>query len=228
MTAAARASVRAATGASADAASLVAMRRSQRERSEESDNRLLTAAADIIATEGYAAATLERVGERAGFSRALASRKYGSKDGLIEAVIHRVAAHVHHQTDIAVAGAEGPLAQLLATVDRFADLVVTDTSVRAYFVLFSAMIANALETREAFQQVQEQYGERLLAMIVAGQVAGEIDAALSAEAAAYVIGCLQAGLAIEAAMGGEVHTGLVRAHLQVMLRAALGGQPARG
>lgn len=205
-------------------ATQAANRRSQRERSEESDNRLLAAAAEIIATEGYAAATLERVGERAGFSRGLASRKYGSKDGLIEAVIRRVSTHVHHQTDLAVAGTEGPLGRLLATVDRFADLVVTDTSVRAYFVLFSAMIANALETREVFQQVQEEYALRLHGMIAAGQAAGEIDASLDPVVTAYIIGCLQAGLAIEAAMGGEIDTDAVRAHLRVMLRPALQGR----
>ncbi|MDE2561198.1 MAG: TetR/AcrR family transcriptional regulator [Sphingomonadales bacterium] len=209
-------------------ATQAANRRSQRERSEESDNRLLAAAAAIIATEGYAAATMERVGERAGFSRGLASRKYGSKDGLIEAVIHRVSRHVHHQIDLAVAGEDSPLCQLLATVDRFADLVVTDTSVRAYFVLFSAMIANALQTREAFQQVQEEYALRLYGMIAAGQARGEIASALDPAITAYVVGCLQAGLAVEAAMGGEIDTGAVRAHLRAMLGPALKGSPQAG
>jgi AcrR family transcriptional regulator len=64
-------------------------RRTQAQRRAESDDRLLSAAAEIIAGEGYLALTLERVGERAGFSRGLASRKYGSKDGLIEALIRR-------------------------------------------------------------------------------------------------------------------------------------------
>ena len=40
-------------------------RRTQAERRAESDDRLLEAAAAIIAEEGYMAATLERVGERA-------------------------------------------------------------------------------------------------------------------------------------------------------------------
>ena len=119
----------------------------------------------------------------------------------------------------------GGLRQAEGAVDRFADLVVSDTSVRAYFVLFSAMIANALETREVFQQVQQRYGDRLLAMIEDGQRAGEIGAGLDANAAAYVIGCLQAGLAIEAAMGGDVDTGVdtarVRETLRAMLRPAL-------
>lgn len=149
-------------------------RRSQAERRAESEQRLLDAAAEIIATEGYLAATLERVGERAGFSRGLASRKYGSKDGLIEAVIWRVSAHVHEQADAAIAGIPCPLDQVLALADRFVELVQRDISVRAYFVLFSAMIANRLETRPVFEEVQIRFGERLEALIVGAQAAGKV------------------------------------------------------
>nr|HQA18338.1 TetR family transcriptional regulator [Novosphingobium sp.] len=116
-------------------------RRTQAERRAESEDRLLAAAAAIIAEEGYLAATLERVGTAAGFSRGLAGRKYGSKDGLIEAVIWRVSARVNAEVDTAIAGLDSPLDQLLALFDRFVELVLRDTSVRAYFVLFSAMIA---------------------------------------------------------------------------------------
>ena len=112
------------------------------------------------------------MGERAGFSRGLASRKYGSKDGLIEAVIWRVSAHVHEQADAAIAGIACPLEQVLALADRFVELVQRDISVRAYFVLFSAMIANRLETRPVFDEVQIRFGERLEALIVAAQADG--------------------------------------------------------
>ena len=62
-------------------------RQTQVERRAESEQRLLTAAAELIATEGFAAASLERVGAAAGYSRGLASQKFGSKDGLVTAVI---------------------------------------------------------------------------------------------------------------------------------------------
>ncbi|HPB22797.1 MAG TPA: TetR family transcriptional regulator, partial [Novosphingobium sp.] len=144
-------------------------RRTQAQRREESENRLLAAAAEIIAGEGYLACTLERVGERAGFSRGLAGRKYGSKDGLIEAVIWRVSAQVHAEVDAAIAGLASPLEQLLALFDRFVELALRDTSVRAYFVLFSAMIANRLETRTVFEEVQQRFGQRIEDLVIAGQ-----------------------------------------------------------
>lgn len=202
-------------------------RRTQAERRAESDDRLLEAAAAIIAEEGYMAATLERVGERAGFSRGLASRKYGSKDGLIEAVIWRVSAQVHAAVDRAIEGLDSPLEQLLALFDRFVELVMSDSAVRAYFVLFSAMIANRLETRSVFEQVQERFGERIEELVIAAQRRGEISATLPPAHLAFLIGCLLAGISVEATMDYQAKStanpATLRADLRRMLDAALRG-----
>lgn len=201
------------------------VRRTQAQRREESDTRLLSAAAAIIAREGYLAATLERVGMEAGFSRGLAGRKYGSKDGLIEAVIWRVSAHVHDQVDLAIASLDDPLDQLLALFDRFVELVLSDTMVRAYFVLFSAMIANRLETRSVFEQVQQRFGQRIEDLIRAAQAADRVNASLPAPHVAFMVGCLLAGISIETAMdyAGDPETdpATLRRDLGAMLRRAL-------
>lgn len=200
-------------------------RRTQAQRREESERRLLAAAAEIIAAEGYLACTLERVGERAGFSRGLASRKYGSKDGLIEAVIWHVSAHVHEQVDLAIAGKADPLDQLLALFDRFVELVLSDTAVRAYFVLFSAMIANRLETRTVFDEVQVRFGQRIHELIAAAQAQGSIPPRVPSQHAAFMVGCLLAGISVETVIGFECDAdpALLRADLTAMLRGALAG-----
>lgn len=207
-----------------------APRRTQAQRREESENRLLEAAAAIIAREGYLAATLERVGTEAGFSRGLASRKYGSKDGLIEAVIWRVSAHVHDQVDRAIAPLDDPLDQLLALFDRFVELVLSDVMVRAYFVLFSAMIANRLETRAVFDQVQLRFGQRIEELIRAAQAASRVPRALPAAHAAFLVGCLLAGISIETAMDysgdPDADPAALRRDLGAMLRRALSDSPA--
>lgn len=201
------------------------VRRTQAQRREESERRLLEAAAGVIAAEGYLACTLERVGTAAGFSRGLASRKYGSKDGLIEAVIWHVSAHVHEQVDLAIAGKADPLDQLLALFDRFVELVLTDTAVRAYFVLFSAMIANRLETRSVFDEVQLRFGQRITDLIVAAQAAGSIPPRVPSQHADFMVGCLLAGIAIETVMefAGDTDPAELRADLGAMLRRALMG-----
>lgn len=200
---------------------MLAPRRTQAQRREESENRLLAAAAEIIAAEGYLACTLERVGERAGFSRGLASRKYGSKDGLIEAVIWRVSGQVHEQIEAAIEGIDSPLERLLTLLDRFVELVLREVSVRAYFVLFGAMIANGLETRAIFQQVQGRFARRLEDMILAAQAAGEISPRRAPLGATFVLGSLLAGMAVEVAMGNAEAADGARAEMAAMLRAAL-------
>lgn len=204
---------------------MLAPRRTQAQRREESENRLLAAAAEIIASEGYLACTLDRVGERAGFSRGLASRKYGSKDGLIEAVIWRVSAHVHAEADRVVSGFASPLGQLLALADSFVELALSDTAVRAYFVLFSAMIANRLETRTVFDEVQQRFGQRLESLIEQAQAAGEVPRTLPAAHGAFLLGCLLAGVAVEAVTGLDpmADTTAIRRDLTAMLRRALAG-----
>jgi len=57
-------------------------RLTQAERTEISDLAMLEAATDIILDVGTQNMTLKDVGEKAGFSRSLASLRFGSKEGL--------------------------------------------------------------------------------------------------------------------------------------------------
>lgn len=61
----------------------------QKERSELSTRRLLEAAGELISEGGYAAMTLAAVGERAGYSRGLATVRFGSKLELLDALVKR-------------------------------------------------------------------------------------------------------------------------------------------
>jgi len=57
-------------------------RRTQAERTALSDARMFDAAMQLIVEQGTHATTLKAVGERAGYSRGLASSRFGSKDAL--------------------------------------------------------------------------------------------------------------------------------------------------
>ncbi|MBZ9645285.1 TetR/AcrR family transcriptional regulator, partial [Streptomyces sp. PSKA30] len=54
---------------------------------EASRRRLLNAALEILAEEGYRGLTVKRVGERAGVSRGMVNYHFASKAGLVEAVV---------------------------------------------------------------------------------------------------------------------------------------------
>lgn len=63
-----------------------AVRRTQAERREEAERKLLEAALEIVARRGSVRMTLAEVGEAAGYSRGLAAHRFGSKAGLLHAL----------------------------------------------------------------------------------------------------------------------------------------------
>jgi AcrR family transcriptional regulator len=72
-------------------------RNRHQERSERSTARLLDAAAELIEEGGYEAMTLAAVGDRAGYSRGLATARFGSKDQLLAALVDRITTGWSHR-----------------------------------------------------------------------------------------------------------------------------------
>jgi AcrR family transcriptional regulator len=62
-------------------------RRTQRERREETERKVLAAATTLIARHGSRALTLAEVGEAAGYSRGIVSHHFGSRENLLRAVM---------------------------------------------------------------------------------------------------------------------------------------------
>jgi len=59
-------------------------------RSERSTRLLVRAAGELVAEGGYQSMTLATVGERAGYSRSLATARFGSKGKLLEALVDEI------------------------------------------------------------------------------------------------------------------------------------------
>ena len=69
----------------------------QQLRTERSTNALLEAASDLIMEGGLASLTFAAIGERAGYSRGMVTARFGSKDGLIDALIDRIVTTWSHK-----------------------------------------------------------------------------------------------------------------------------------
>jgi len=67
--------------------SAASKRMTQAERTALSDARMLEAAKELIAEVGTHNTTLREVGEKAGYSRGLASNRFGSKEGLFSQLV---------------------------------------------------------------------------------------------------------------------------------------------
>jgi AcrR family transcriptional regulator len=175
-------------------------RRSQAERREASEQRLLLAAAELIAEEGFAAASLQRIGTRAGYSRGLASQHFGSKDGLMQALITAVIARSTALLEARAGGgqnAAGPITAILAYADVILEQIERDPLIRAYWVMMASAIANRLPSQGVFLAEHDKVKLELATLIEAGQAAGSIDPGLDPEAAALAIGSTLLGIGIE-------------------------------
>ena len=64
-----------------------APRRTQAERTALSDARMFDAAMELIVEHGTHNTTLKEIGERAGYSRSLASNRFGSKEALFDQMV---------------------------------------------------------------------------------------------------------------------------------------------
>src|SRR5258705_11254139 len=113
------------------------VRRTQAERRDESERCLLRAAIAVVAEEGVGAVTFDAVGRKGGFSRGLATQRFGSKRGLIEAVI----SHLHERQE-ALRGETRiddlpGLEAVLAFVDHYLRDLSAEGEGRAYVMLLA-------------------------------------------------------------------------------------------
>jgi len=177
--------------------SATGVRRTQAERREESERGLVRAAISVTAERGVSAATFEAVGQRGGYSRSLVTRRFGSKQGLIDAVI----SYLHDRR--AVLAAELGIDQmsgldaLLADTDLYLRSLSEKGELKAYFMWLSAAVADASSLRAAFAASHEQVRARLRDYVQKGQAEGCIRSDLDADAAALMVGSLQLGLSMQ-------------------------------
>ncbi len=172
-------------------------RRSQSDRRQQSESELLRAAAELIVERGMAAATFENIGARAGYSRGLVTQRFGSKQGLIEALIARLQVRFHELlADRGLESASG-LEAVLGFVDIYLRNLQQDGETRAYFMLMAGAVAEVSDLRGPFAAAHKDVEERLEALFLRGQADGSVRIGLNADAAALMVGALLLGLSTQ-------------------------------
>ena len=172
-------------------------RRTQAERREESERGLVKAAVAVVSEKGVSASTFEAIARRSGYSRGLVGQRFGSKLGLIEAVID----YLHDgRASFAEAGKLDGLPgldSLLTYSDHYIQRLSHMGEVQAYFRLLSWAVADISAFRSLFAAEHERIGQRFEAWIRDGQAAGQIRPELDPTAAALMVGSQLLGLSIQ-------------------------------
>jgi AcrR family transcriptional regulator len=166
----------------------VAQLNGHRVRSEKSTRLLIQAAGQLIAEQGYAGVTLATVGERAGYSRSLATVRFGSKAGLLDALVdHIVGRWMFTRVTPRTEGKSG-LASLVIMLESIRDAYVkSPESLSVLYALLFEALGPAMELRERFAEIHENERENLASVITRGIADGSIDPHVKPEVEAQLI-----------------------------------------
>lgn len=131
-------------------------RRTQAERTEQSDKLIMRAAVKLIARQGYFRTTLSQIGAEAGYSGGLVSYRFGSKEGLLRALIGRITNRFgDDQMHPAIAGRPGLDALCTWTEVYLGELTARESRLRALYVLMGEALGPVPEIRKVFAELNE-------------------------------------------------------------------------
>jgi len=140
----------------------------------------MTAALELIAERGYAGTSLAAIGEAAGYSRGLVNHRFGSKEGLLWALVERMFDRFGAETLAPAVGARVGLDAINAAIDAM--LAVIDHApdrLRAFYGLLFQAAGPLPALRQkvvAFHRRQRRAVERWIrAGIERGEVRADVD-----------------------------------------------------
>lgn len=162
-----------------------ALRRTQAERTALSDARMFDAAMQLIVEQGTHATTLKAVGERAGYSRGLASSRFGSKDALFgQLVLHFNTSWTQELAN--KVGARGGAQACLAALHAVEGFLSSHSGyMQAMYILWFESISSHNDVRDHLAAYHEIYRRDLAHWVEEGIASGEITATVDAECYAF-------------------------------------------
>jgi AcrR family transcriptional regulator len=159
---------------------------------------MLDAAGELIAEGGYAKMTLASIGERAGYSRGLATMRFGSKAKLLEALVDRIVNHWNHQVVGSRLRGRSGLDRVVALVEAIREQYAGDTrSLRVLYALMFEALGPNEELRARFVEFHRQMRARLARMIRAGIEDGSISASCDPDREAELVVAMLRGVAFQ-------------------------------
>lgn len=156
----------------------------------------------LAAEQNPSEITTAAISARMNLTQGALFRHFPTKEALWTAVMEWVAERLMQRIERAVADAPGPLAALRSMFLAHAGFVVEHPGVPR--MMFGELQrAEASAPKRMAQTLIRRYGERVRALLAAGQTAGEVAADIDLEAATTLfIGTIQ-GLVMQSLLAGE-------------------------
>jgi AcrR family transcriptional regulator len=161
-------------------------RRTQKERTAESTQRLITAAIELIAEKGFARTSAAEISERAGYSRSMVQFKYGTKEALLETLLRD---EYETRLLIEISEEQTGLNRVLGQIDRLHDEAAANPELmRGFFALCFEAFGPLPSLNAWINDWLARYDEVTVSALEAGRADGSIrpDIEPRTEAAAFV------------------------------------------
>jgi AcrR family transcriptional regulator len=193
----------------------------RRTRSERSSKRLVEAATELIADQGYSATTIAQIAQKAGYSHGLVSQRFGSKSDLIRMLA------TEFQNYFAIDKLEPELKErhgldaLIVMIETYLDAVAgSGTLGRAYYELFGESIVLVPEIHETFVRADRNFRELLMKTIRAAIDLGEIPAVVDVSAVASVVLSILRGTSMQWLLDGSIDLRAIKAEIRRIFELA--------
>lgn len=149
-------------------------RPTQAERTALAEEKMVNATIELINTAGLAGTTLVAIGERAGYSRGLASHHFGSKSGLFRKVLKQITSDWTEELQRNLQDKDG-LGAILAALDAHRDhMLHFPERTRAMYILWTGSFDPSSEFKPNVIEFHRLQREAAAAWVVSGQKTGEI------------------------------------------------------
>ena len=163
-------------------------RRTQAQRHQESEQKLIQAAIEIVADRGYDQLRLAELGEAAGFSRALAAHYFGNREALMRRLVVEILSRTSTNLEESVNPADSPLEAIFRRLRQAIRRWTREpTDGRALFAIIAAGVTNeelAIDIRNHNTNQLNWFATKFREAIEANLVPASLDA--EAEARLYL------------------------------------------
>jgi AcrR family transcriptional regulator len=165
----------------------------QAERTAISDRAMLDAAIELILEHGIEKTTLQSIGERAGYSRGLATYRFGSKSGLLDEVCKSISRNWLDYLKDRVDGQIGIDAMCTALDSYFEFISGHARDMQVLQILYGAAASPKAEFRSTSVNIHQRQIDDVTAWVDAGisqgSIRSDIEAAsIAAQYIAYISG----------------------------------------
>ena len=174
-------------------------RRTQEERKAESERRIIRAAIELFAAQGYLKTTMNQVGEAAGYTGGLVSHRFGSKEGLLKAVILRISKRFFEdqlRPSVGTASAEEAVRAMIEIYLK--EVTIRQSRIRALYVLMGEALGAVPEVQEDIAELNAGFRNRFATLVQRGIDSGEFSIGVDPEAAGILILGLLRGVTLQA------------------------------